>query len=172
MIAATPDHDRGDPMPPEDENAPAVTIHVDADACPVRDVILKVARPRGVPVVFYASRDHRIPEEPGARVVVVDPGPDMVDLRIANATRSGDVVVTGDFGLATLCLSRGAMPVSFRGEPLDESRIDGLMEARHLGRRVRRGGGRTPGPKALTQADRERFRRALEEALDAREGQA
>jgi len=143
-----------------------MTIHVDADACPVRQAILRVARARAVGVVFYASRAHVIPEEEGARVIVVDSGFQAVDIRLANAAAKGDVVVTGDLGLAELCLARGAAVLSFRGEALSADRMPALLEQRHAGVRRRRGGGRTRGPKALSEADIRRFETALADVLD------
>ena len=142
-----------------------MTIHVDADACPVRDAILEVARARDVPVVFYASMAHVIPEADGARVVRVDNRSQEVDLRIANASAAGDVVVTGDFGLASMCLARRATVIGFRGEELSAERLPAMLEQRHADMRVRRGGGRTRGPSKLSAHDVETFRAALERTL-------
>jgi hypothetical protein len=132
----------------------------------VRDIVLGVAQGRAG-VVFYASTAHVIPEAPGARVVVVDQRPEEADIRIANAARLGDIVVTGDLGLAALCLARGAQVIDFRGEVLGPQMLPAMLERRHASAKARRGGGRMKGPRALTEADRAAFRRGLAGLLGA-----
>lgn len=143
-------------------------ILVDADACPVKAQILSVARRHACEVVLIASHAHRMPDLEGApdvAVIAVESSPQAVDIALTNASRRGDVVVTGDYGLACMVLGRGVRALSFRGQVFDDRNIDGLMATRHLASRVRRGGGRMRGPKAFTAEDAARFEAALERMI-------
>jgi uncharacterized protein YaiI (UPF0178 family) len=140
-------------------------ILVDGDACPVKEEVFRVAGAHGVPVVLVASRAHVMPERPGVEVLVVDAEPQAADLAIANRARAGDVVVTGDYGLACMVLGRRARVIGFRGQRYTEGNIDGLMAQRHIHARARRGGARTRGPRAFSDEDRAAFVRALEALL-------
>lgn len=102
----------------------------------------------------------------------VDRSDQSVDLYIANHIRRGDIVVTQDFGLATIVIAKGAIALSQRGQEYDDSNIDYLMERRHELAKRRRGGGRTKGPKALTNEDRVRFQQKLTKVLVSRQENA
>ncbi|GGD71341.1 YaiI/YqxD family protein [Paenibacillus nasutitermitis] len=145
------------------------TIVVDADACPVKREIVEVARMMSIPVLMVASYDHRLEPGAGISVVQVDKGDQSVDLYIANHVARGDIVVTQDFGLATIVLAKGAIALSNRGQQYDESNIDYLMERRHELAKRRRSGGKTKGPKAMTAEDRIRFQQKLTKVLHDRQ---
>jgi len=145
------------------------TIVVDADACPVKREIVEVARKLSVPVLMVASFDHRLEPEAGVQTVQVDRSDQSVDLYISNHISRGDLVVTQDFGLATIALAKGAVALSPRGQQYDEGNIDFLMAARHELARHRRGGGRTKGPRAMTAEDRVRFQQKLTKVLLSRQ---
>jgi len=138
-----------------------VKIYVDADACPVKDIIVSVGRALGFAVDMIVSYDHRIESGLGIEVVSVEPGPNAVDLVIANRVNPGDVVVTADFGLAALVLGKKGRAISPRGLVFHERNIDELLMSRHLAEKIRRAGGKTKGPSPLKEVDREKFRRAL-----------
>lgn len=141
-------------------------ILVDADACPVRAEVLEAARARGVHVLFVASVCHDIAVPcDGVELLLVDNEADAADWAILGRCEPGDIVVTGDHGLASLVLVRRARALSPRGRIYTESQVDSMLAARHAARRARRGGTRRPGPKAMTDADRAAFRHALEELL-------
>lgn len=142
-------------------------IIVDADACPVKREITDTARLFGIPVLLVASYDHALESGPGVEVRQVDRGSDAVDLVISNLARPGDIVVTQDFGLATVALARRAIVLSNRGQQYRDESIGFLMERRHEQARTRRGGGRTKGPKAMTGEDRIRFQHKLTKVLEA-----
>ena len=89
-------------------------IIIDADACPVVDITVNVAKERGIECIIVCDNTHTI-EKDGARTIVVDKGADSADCRIANITEKGDVIITQDYGLAAMCLARGAVPVSQNG---------------------------------------------------------
>jgi uncharacterized protein YaiI (UPF0178 family) len=143
-------------------------IVVDADACPVKREIIDTAILYGVPVWMIASHDHRLQAEPGVTVIQVDISDQSVDLYIANCIKPGDILVTQDFGLATIGLSRRAEVLSFRGQAYTEDNIDFLLARRHGLSRQRRGGIRSKGPKAMTREDRECFQQTLTKVLRKR----
>ncbi|WP_090573691.1 YaiI/YqxD family protein [Paenibacillus sp. OV219] len=144
------------------------TIVVDADACPVKREIVETARSFAIPVLMVASHDHRLQQEAGVAIMQVDRSDQSVDLYIANHIARGDIVVTQDFGLATIVLAKGAIALSPRGQEYDDSNIDYLMERRHELAKARRGGMRTKGPKAMSSEDRTRFQQKLTKVLQTR----
>ena len=141
-------------------------IVVDADACPVKEQIVRAAKARGVEAVMVFDNTHII-EDGYSTCVVVDKGADSADLALVNLLSKGDIAVTGDFGVATLALAKGAYAVSFSGMRYDDSNIDKLLFERFLGKKVRRGGGRTKGPQKRSAAQDEAFERAFGALLDA-----
>lgn len=140
-------------------------IVVDADACPVRDIILRAAKARGLELVLVFDNTHTM-DDGYSRCVVVDKGADSADLALVNLLGKGDVVVTGDFGVATLALAKGAYAISHSGMRYDDSNIDKLLFERFLGKKVRRGGGRTKGPRKRDAAQDEAFAQAFRRLLD------
>ncbi|WP_343223621.1 YaiI/YqxD family protein [Paenibacillus oenotherae] len=145
------------------------TIVVDADACPVKRQIVETARQFAVPVLMVASYDHRLEPETGVRIVQVDRSDQSVDLYISNHVARGDIVVTQDFGLATIVLAKGAIALSPRGQQYDDGNIDFLMARRHELAKLRRSGGRAKGPRAMTDEDREQFQQKLTKVLRNRQ---
>ncbi|AJY76334.1 YaiI/YqxD family protein [Paenibacillus beijingensis] len=140
-------------------------IVVDGDACPVKREIIGTARKFDVPVLLVASYDHRLEPEEGVRVVQVDRSSESVDLYIVNHIARGDIVITQDFGLATMALAKGAVTLSNRGQRYDDDNIGFLMERRHQQAKLRRGGGRSKGPRPMTDEDRTRFQQKLTKVL-------
>lgn len=140
-------------------------IIVDADACPVKTEIAETAARFGVPVVMVASFDHRLEERAGITVVQVDRSDQSVDLYIANRISPGDVLVTQDFGLATIGLAKKAIALSNRGQTYTDRTIDFLLENRHERARQRRGGKYGKGPKPFTESDRHLFLQTLTKVL-------
>jgi len=141
-------------------------ILVDADACPVKDVIISVGREKNIPVELIASFNHHMDGEPGVCVITTDAGPDSADLVIANRVMAHDIVVTQDYGLAALVLGRKGRALSPRGLIYSEKNIDGLLMQRHFSAKVRRSGGRTKGPPVFSSEDRENFKKALLKLLE------
>jgi hypothetical protein len=135
------------------------TLLVDADACPVRRIVVAVARKRGLAVVFVCDWQHVIDEGYG-EVVSVDPGADSADFVLANRARSGDIVVTQDYGLAALCLGKGARPMHPSGLVFTHDNIDGLLAERHHAKKTRWPAAARGGPKKRTDEDDARFRDA------------
>ena len=139
-------------------------ILVDADGCPVVDVVIRCAREVGVPVTLLCDSAHRFARE-GAQTVTVDKGADSVDFALVNRVRPGDVVVTQDYGLAALCLARRATVLHQNGFAYDEGNIDSLLMARHTAKKLRRAGGRLRGPAPRTKQQDADFERCLRDVL-------
>ena len=139
-------------------------IFIDADGCPVVRNTLKIARKFDVSCVIICDTAHRI-ELDGAETIVVSQGADSVDFRLVNLISSGDIVVTQDYGLAAMCLSKNAIVLHQDGKQYSEENISGLLEFRAIGKKIRRSGGRTKGmPKRTSQQDAD-FEKALIELL-------
>lgn len=139
-------------------------IYIDADGCPVVRNTLKIARKFDVSCVIVCDTAHRI-ELDGAETIVVSQGADSVDFRLVNLISSGDIVVTQDYGLAAMCLSKNAIVLHQDGKQDSEENISGLLEFRAIGKKIRRSGGRTKGmPKRTSQQDAD-FEKALTELL-------
>lgn len=141
-------------------------ILVDADSCPVKDIIVEEARKTATSVVMVASIAHRIAyQDPEISVITVDNMPQAADIAVLNNVAPGDIVVTGDYGLASVVLSKSATPLSPRGFVYTTNNIDRLLLQRHIDAKIRRSGGRTKGPKALDAEDRKNFRETLRRLL-------
>jgi uncharacterized protein YaiI (UPF0178 family) len=136
-------------------------VVVDGDACPVKPEIARTVRSCGATALMVSSHNHVLIPEDRVEVVTVDASDQSADLYIANALKASDVLVTGDYGLAALGLSRGAAVLTPRGKEIRESDIGGLLEQRHFSAKVRRGGGRTKGPPPFTNEDRAKFQQKL-----------
>lgn len=137
---------------------------VDADACPrsVLQICLGLGRKYNVPVWTVASFNHNIESD---HPIVVGGDFQETDMKIMNLTEAGDVVVTGDWGLAAMVLGKGAKCLSPMGREFRTEKIEFLLEAREVKAKFRRGGGRTKGPKKRTLEDDQRFEFCLEQIL-------
>jgi len=137
-------------------------ILVDGDACPVTHLIEKIAARYGVGVVFFHSTCHYSSNSNAAtEKIMVDNESQAVDMAIINKAEKGDIVVTGDFGLASMVLGKEAKAISFSGMIFDESNIDRLLLERHISGVIRRSGGRTKGPARRTDSDNRNFEKSL-----------
>jgi uncharacterized protein YaiI (UPF0178 family) len=142
-------------------------IYVDADACPVKDEVLRVAERHGLIVHMVGNTWMRLVDGPGVRRVVVPEGPDAADDWIAERAGPGDVVITADIPLAARCVARKAKVVRPNGKPLDESSISMALAVRDLHTHLREIGETTRGPSAFTKQDRSRFLDILETTVRA-----
>lgn len=148
-------------------------VLIDGDGCPVVDIAVRLCRQEQVPCLILCDTAHCLERE-GARTIVVDQGADSVDFALVNLLRPGDGVITQDYGLASMCLARGARVLRQDGMEYTDQNIDALLELRHAAARIRRGGGRLRGPRKRTpQEDRDfevNFLAFLREALDESAG--
>ena len=145
---------------------PAVQILVDADACPVKDEVYKVAWRRAVPVKVVSNARLRVPDHPLIERVLVSDAFDAADDWIAEQAGAATVVVTGDILLADRCLKKGATVIGHNGKPFTAASIGGAIATRAIMADLRAGAdGLTGGPAPFARADRSRFLQALDEAL-------
>ena len=143
----------------------SLRILVDADACPVKDEIYKVAYRREVPVVIVANAHIRVPAHPLIAREVVSDGFDAADDWIAAEAGPRTVVVTSDILLADRCLKAGAVVLSPTGRAFTAASIGAAIATRAIMADLRAGGDQLGGPAPFAKADRSRFLQALDEAL-------
>lgn len=143
----------------------SLQIVVDGDACPVKKEIAETARAFGVPVLLVSSYDHLLREEEGVRTIQVDRSDQSADLYIANHIVRGDIVVTQDYGLAALALSKSCQVLSFRGRIFSDQDIDFLLDSRHHQAKARKAGHYGKGPKKMVEEDRIIFQHKLTKLL-------
>ncbi|MGZ8346373.1 MAG: YaiI/YqxD family protein [Allosphingosinicella sp.] len=143
----------------------ALRILVDADACPVKDEVYKVAFRHEVPVAIVSNNYMRVPVHPLVERVVVGSGFDAADDWIAAQAGAATVVVTTDILLADRCLKAGAIVISPTGKPFTTSSIGAAVATRAIMADLRAGGDVVGGPPPFARADRSRFLSALDEAL-------
>nr|NUR38374.1 YaiI/YqxD family protein [Sphingomonas sp.] len=140
-------------------------IFVDADACPVKEEIYRVAFRREVPVRVVSNARIRVPEHPLIERVLVSEAFDAADDWIAGKADAQTVVVTGDILLADRCLKGGATVIGHNGKPFTSASIGGAIATRAIMADLRAGGDAVGGPAPFAKADRSRFLQALDEAL-------
>ena len=149
-------------------NPATPAILVDADACPVKEEVYRVAARHRAQVVVVSNSPFRIPDSPLVRRVVVDDGFDAADDWIADAAGPHAVVVTGDILLAERCLKAGARVLAHNGKPFDAAGIGGAIATRAIMADLRAGmNGMGGGPPPFSKADRSRFLQELDRVLVA-----
>ncbi|WGS17882.1 MULTISPECIES: YaiI/YqxD family protein [unclassified Bradyrhizobium] len=145
---------------------PAPTrIYVDADACPVKDEIYRVAIRLGVPVSVVAGSFIRVPQDPLIERVAAGAAMDAADDWIAERAREGDVVITADIPLASRCLKAGAEVIAPNGKPFTEQSIGMTLAMRNLMTDLRSSGEITGGPKSFSPRDRSTFLSTLDQTI-------
>lgn len=140
-------------------------IFIDADACPVKDEVYKVAARYGLKTFVVSNSWIRTPLTPAIEQVVVDSGPDVADDWIAERTGPGDVVVTNDIPLADRVLKSGGAAIAPNGRVFSPDMIGSALASRAIGEHLRSMGEVTSGPKAFGPADRSKFLQALDTAV-------
>ena len=143
----------------------SIQILVDADACPVKDEVYRVAFRREVPVRVVSNSWLRVPAHPLVERVVVSDRFDAADDWIVEQADARTVVITGDILLADRCLKKGAAVIGHNGKPFTSASIGGALATRAIMADLRAGGDVVGGPAAFTKADRSRFLQALDESL-------
>lgn len=142
-------------------------IYIDADACPVKNIIIEEASAKEIPVTLVTSISHFSTKEqpPGVETVYVDTGAEAADYRIIKLIKKGDILVTQDYGLASLGLGKGCIVLHHTGYVYTSENIDQLLQSRYLSAMVRKSGKRTKGPKPFTEENRKEFRLRFKEIL-------
>jgi len=142
-------------------------IFLDADACPVKEQVYKVAARYAIPVTVVANTSLRVPPQAGltASVIVVPGSPDAADDWIAERATTGDLVLTADIPLAARVIPNGARCLDFRGGEYNPNRIGDALASRDLNAHLRSIGLITGGPSAFSARDRSKFASALDTSV-------
>ena len=139
-------------------------VLIDADACPVVDIAVKLCKKYGIPCLLLCDTAHTMHRD-GAETLVFDKGSDSVDFALVNRAVPGDIVITQDYGLASMCLGKQVRVLHQDGWEYTEYNISGLMEQRHAAKKHRLAGGRTKGPAKRTKMQDEAFAKAFQQML-------
>lgn len=142
-----------------------VTILVDADACPVKDEVYKVALRHDISVVIVANSYMRLPDHKRISRVIVDDSFDAADDWIAQTASAKSVIVTTDILLADRCLKAGAVVIAPNGKPFTDASIGSAIATRAIMADLRGGGDQVGGPAPFRKEDRSRFLSVLDETL-------
>ncbi|HYC99479.1 YaiI/YqxD family protein [Brevundimonas sp.] len=140
-------------------------IFIDADACPVKDEVYRVAARYGLRVFVVSNAFVNTPREPWIERVMVDAGPDVADDWIAERAGPGDIVITSDIPLADRCLKAGAQALKSNGQPFTPDSIGSALAGRMVGEHLRSIGAVTGGPPPFGPKDRSAFLQALDRAV-------
>lgn len=139
-----------------------IRIFIDADACPMKAEVYRVAARYGLEVTVVANSWMRIPEEGNIRLQLVEGGFDMADDWIVEQAGADDVVITADIPLASRCIRNGASVLGTTGNPFTEDNIGHVLATRNLLSELRESGVRTGGPPPIDKRDRSRFLQSLD----------
>jgi uncharacterized protein len=153
------------------EPAP-IRIYVDADACPVKDEIYRVAARHGLPVSVVANGFIRVPQDPLIERIAAGTAPDAADDWIAARAGAKDIVITADVPLASRCVKAGAQVIAPTGKPFTEESIGMTVAVRNLMHDMRSAGAVTGGPRPFSPRDRSTFLSALDQAIRRLQRQA
>lgn len=139
-------------------------ILVDADACPVKQVIVRLAKEHNIPVTMLTDTSHEL-SDGYSTVVTVDKHADSVDFALMGMLEREDIVVTQDYGLAAMAIGKGARALNQSGLVFTDANMDRLLMERHIGGKIRRSGGKTKGPAKRARGDDARFEAVFERML-------
>lgn len=139
-------------------------IFIDGDGCPVIDITIKVAKENKIECTLITDTSH-IFDKYDVEIVTVSKGADSVDFTLVNMIKSGDIVVTQDYGLAAMCLARQAIPINQNGMVYSNENIDSLLFTRHLSKKIRMSGGRLKGPSKRDVKNDEIFEKELRKLI-------
>ena len=144
-----------------------IRILIDADACPVVKIAERIAKERKIPVILFGDTNHVLSSD-YADIRVIGAGADAVDFALMNESRSGDIIITQDYGVAAMGLGKGAYPIHQSGKWYTNENIDQMLMERHLAKKARMGKGKhhLKGPAKRTADDDERFAASLVRLID------
>ena len=135
-------------------------IYIDADACPVTKIAAEIAFEFGLECILVCDTSHEI-NIPGTKTVIVSRGADSADFAIANMINKGDIAVTQDYGLASMCLAKRSYVMNQNGLEYTNDNIVYLMESRHEAKKQRMSGKHLKGPKARTREQDAAFEKSF-----------
>ncbi|MBQ1394540.1 MAG: YaiI/YqxD family protein [Lachnospiraceae bacterium] len=148
------------------------SLVIDADACPVARMASKIAKEYGARCIAVCDSEHTFNGENmyGAEIITVSQGADSADFYIVNHVHENDIVITQDYGLAAMCLAKKACVINQNGQIYSDDNISGLLESRAIGKKIRRAGGRTKGPKKRTAEQNDKFEKTLRRLFEYAKG--
>jgi hypothetical protein len=149
----------------EEPDKGAICIFVDADACPVKAEVYRVAERYGLKVFVVANSFMNVPRSEMIERVIVNEGPDAADHWIAERAGPSDIIITADIPLAARCVKKGASVIGPTGKPFDDNSIGMAVATRDLMTDMRSAGATTRGPAPLSRQDISRFLSALDLAV-------
>ena len=140
-------------------------ILIDADGCPVVDISIKIGKDYNIPIIVMCDTSHII-NKTGVKTIVLSKGSDSVDFALVNKVNKGDIIVTQDYGLAAMVLSKGGYPINQNGMVYTNENIDQLLFTRHISKKIRNAGQRTKGPRKRTKEDDIKFKNSLIDLIE------
>ena len=140
-------------------------ILIDADGCPVVDITVKIGIDYNIPITIMCDTS-RIINKIGVETIVLSKGSDSVDFALVNKVNKGDIIVTQDYGLAAMVLSKGGYPINQNGMVYTNENIDQLLFTRYISKKIRNAGQRTKGPRKRTKEDDIKFKNSLISLID------
>lgn len=145
-------------------------IIIDGDACPqrVKEICEQAAKEFEIDLIIVADIAHYIVSE--YQIIVVEQGRDSVDYKIVQIFKDNDILITQDYGLASLVLSKAAAVIHTAGFFINKKNIDSLLQSRYIGERIRKQGGKTKGPAKRKREQDENFKKCLYKVLYERLG--
>ena len=141
-------------------------IFVDADACPVVDIVETIAEKYNIPTTLLCDTNHVLYSD-YSEVIVVGAGADAVDYKLISICHKGDIVVSQDYGVAAMALGKRAYAIHQSGKWYTDDNIDRMLMERHLNKKARRGSSKNyiKGPKKRTSEDDKRFAQSFEKLV-------
>ena len=142
-------------------------IYIDADASPVVDIVISTVAKFSIPVTLVKSFDHysHVKYPDYVKTIYVESGADAADYKIIELANANDIIITQDYGLASLALSKNCIVLHHKGFQYTTNNINQLLQTRHLSSKARRAGQRTKGPKPFTDEDKKIFKERLHTLL-------
>lgn len=135
-------------------------ILIDADACPVVDLTIEIAKSFNKEVILFCDTAHELKKD-GAKTITIAQGPDAVDFALLSSVEESDIVITQDFGLASMILTKNAYCLNQNGLIYNKFNIESLLFSRHMSQKMRNSGKRTKGPKKRTVDNNISFKESL-----------
>lgn len=141
-------------------------ILIDADGCPVVDICIRISKEYNIEAIIICDTSH-IFEREGVKTIVISKGNDNVDFALVNKVAKGDIVVTQDYGLAAMVLSKEGYPINQNGLIYNDKNIGELLHYRYISKKVRASGGKIKGPRKRSEKDNYKFEKELRKLLDS-----
>jgi uncharacterized protein YaiI (UPF0178 family) len=142
-------------------------ILIDADACPVTRIAERIAREHGIPVTLLCDTNHQLTSD-YSTVKIIGAGADAVDFALINMCKSGDIVVTQDYGVSAMALGKGARAIHQSGKQYTDGNIDGLLADRHIAKVARRKSkNHLKGPRKRTSEGDKRFEESFRKLIES-----